>query len=363
MTEETKKAPRKRGRPKKKKSLLKRVKRSRLIIAGIVFLFIMIQGYSLFLKPNTWINSDKKEFIYIPSGAGYEQVKTLLYSRGLVINRRTFEFTAWLLNYQDHIHSGKYAIKKNMSNFSLVRNLRSGIQEPVRLIFNNIRTKGDLAHKLSLQIEPDSATILNHLNDTALIHKMGFTSDNIMNLFIPNTYEVYWNITVDKLFARMEREHKKFWNRDRLNRAESHGLDPGGVNILASIVEKETNVDDEKPVIAGAYLNRLKKGMRLQADPTIIFAWNDYTIKRVRGHHKQIRSPYNTYLHKGLPPGPICIPSISSIDAVLKADEHDYIYFCAKDDLSGRHVFTASYQEHVRNAKKYRKALDKLNIL
>ena len=208
----------------------------------------------------------------------------------------------------------------------------------------------------------DSTSFLEALNNNAEVKQMGFDKDNIASLFIPNTYELYWNIDADEFIDKMAKEYKKFWNEERMGKSEKIGLSPIDVSILASIVDKETNKTSEMPRIAGVYLNRLKKNWLLQADPTLVFAIGDFEIKRVLDIHKEIESPYNTYKYIGLPPGPICIPSIASIEAVLNAENHKFLYFCAKDDLSGYHVFAKNMREHNINAEKYRKALNKKKI-
>jgi UPF0755 protein len=244
----------------------------------------------------------------------------------------------------------------------LVNLLRSGKQEPVRVTFQNIRSREELAGKISRQIEADSLSLLKLLRDPDYLKQFGVNPLNSFVLFIPNTYEFYWNTTAKGFLARMAREKTKFWNRTRIEKCQRSRFSVSQVVTLASIIEKETIKDKEKPIIAGVYVNRLTNGWPLQADPTIIYAWNDYTIKRVLNNHLKINSPYNTYLHNGLPPGPICLPSISSIDAVLDFRHHDYFYFCAKDDLSGYHVFAENLAEHNRNAKKYQAAIKKQGI-
>jgi UPF0755 protein len=341
----------------------KKSRGSRIIFYIIIILIIAggIAGYQLYktiLKPNTWVKDDKATFIYIPRNSDFEDLKTILYEKGIVINRISFEWLAKKKNLANNIHSGRYKIYSGMSNDELINLLRSGEQTPVRLTFNNIRTKKDFAGKIASQIEPDTAEILQLLNDSIYISIFGFTPENILTMFIPNTYEVYWNITSEDFMDRMYSEYNKFWNEKRRAKAEKLGLTPEQVSILASIVEKETNKNDEKPLIASVYLNRLHYGWRLRADPTVIYAWGDFNIKRVLNTHTQIDSPYNTYKHQGLPPGPICLPSIASIDAVLNAEDTDYMFFCAKDDFSGYHVFAKTHNQHIINANKYRRALD-----
>ncbi len=249
-----------------------------------------------------------------------------------------------------------------MSNTQLVNRLRSGEQAPVSLIFNSIRTKQQLAGRIGKQLEADSVALLKLLNDKAFVKKLGFTADNILCLFIPNTYEFFWNTGPEQFISRMAKEYKRFWNEDRTGKLEKIGLKQSEASILASIVEMESTKNDEKPIIAGVYINRLKKGIKLEADPTLIFALGDFTIQRVLNKDLQFDSPYNTYKYAGLPPGPISLPSIVSIDAVLSPVHHNYLFFCAKADLSGYHNFSATLQQHIRYAREYQAALNKMNI-
>jgi UPF0755 protein len=329
-----------------------------IILSGVVG----YQLYNAFLKPNTWVKDENTATLYIPTGSTFEELKKTLYGKGIIINRLTFEWMSKRKNLDTNIHPGKYLISDGMTNIELINLLRSGKQIPVKLIFNNIRTKADLAKKIASDIEPDSANIINLLNDSAFLSIFGFSPETILTMFIPNTYEVYWNITGKEVMDRMYTEYNKFWNAGRRQKAEKLGLTPVEVSILASIVERETNKNDEKARMAGVYLNRLEKNWMLQADPTVVFAWGDFSIKRVLNVQKEIDSPYNTYKNYGLPPGPICIPSISSIDGVLDREEHKYMFFCAKDDFSGYHVFAENNTQHSINANKYRRALDKMNI-
>jgi len=325
----------------------------------------VIVGYQLYkaiLKPNVWVRDEKSATLYIPTGSTYDDLKTALYEKGIIINRLTFEWLAKRKNLESNIHAGKYLISDGMTNIELINLLRSGKQTPVELTFNNIRTRENLAQRIAVDIEPDSTKIIELLQDSAYLKIFGFNTENILTMFIPNTYEVYWNISAKEMMDRMYTEYNKFWNTERRQKAEQIGLSPVEVSILASIVEKETNQNDEKPRMAGVYLNRMQKNWMLQADPTIVFAWGDFTIKRVLNIHKEIDSPYNTYKNYGLPPGPICIPSIASIDGVLNRENHKYMFFCAKNDFSGYHVFAETHAQHNVNANKYRQALDEHNI-
>lgn len=353
-----------------KYSTVKRKQKSKFARVLYLFLILLILGalgigYQLWvvvMKPNTWVSDDSTGSVYIPTGTDYEGFKSILYSHGLVINRKTFEWLAERKNLPSHIYPGRYILEEGMNNNELINLFRSGEQKAVKLTFNNIRTAEELSQTIASQLEIDSAEVAGLLRDSLFTRKFGFEPRTIISMFIPNTYEVYWNISANDLMARMYTEYNNFWNSERLQKAETLSFSPQEIVTLASIVDKETTKNDEKPAIAGVYLNRLKYGWRLQADPTVVFAWGDFTIRRVLNLHKQIDSPYNTYKYYGLPPGPICMPSIASIDAVLNRQEHSYMYFCAKDDFSGYHVFASTNAEHSRNADRYRRALDELNI-
>ncbi len=333
-----------------------------ILILIVAALFAGYQLYKVILKPNTWVKDDQAISLYIPTGSDYEDLKTLLYEHGIVINRISFEWLAKKKNLKNNVHPGRYILEAGMSNDELINLLRSGEQTPIKLVFNNIRTKAEFAEKISKQIEADSLTIVELLNDSLYVGIFGFNLENIISMFIPNTYELYWNMSAKDFMDRMYTEYNKFWNAERRQKAELLGLDPEDVSVLASIVDRETAKNDEKATIAGVYLNRMKYNWRLQADPTLIFAWGDFGMRRVLNVHKQLDSPYNTYMYYGLPPGPICIPSVAAIDAVLNHENHNYMFFCAKDDFSGYHAFASTHAEHNINANKYRRALDQRNI-
>lgn len=330
-----------------------------------VLLTIGIALYMLFqiaFTSNVWTAREESVEVLIPTGSDFENVKEILFAKGLILNRTYFVWMCKWLNYDENVKPGRYLLKNEMNNFSLIRLLRSGNQTPVQVTFNNMRDVYQLSGRIASQIEADSASIADLMNDSAYIAFLGYNKKTIPALFIPNTYEFYWTTNADGFVSRMFQENLKFWNNERKQKARLLQLSPIEVSTLASIVEKETNKNDEKARIAGVYLNRLKGGWRLQADPTLVFASGDFEMRRVLNIHKSIDSPYNTYLNAGLPPGPICIPSIASIDAVLNYETHYFYYFCAKDDLSGYHAFAESYAQHEINAWKYRKALDRLNI-
>lgn len=244
----------------------------------------------------------------------------------------------------------------------VIRMLRAGNQTPVKLTFNNVRTKEDLAGRISQQLMMDSTLLVNALNDPEKIKELGFDTYTLSALFIPNTYEIYWDTSIDNFLKRMRKEYDRFWNDERRSKAEKIGLSPIQVATLASIVEEEATYIDEYPIVAGLYLNRLKRGMRLEADPTVKFAVGDFTLRRILFRHLEVESPYNTYKNGGLPPGPIRIPSIQAIEGTLSPQQHNYLFMCAKDDLSGRHNFATTHAEHARNAARYQRALNERGI-
>ena len=260
------------------------------------------------------------------------------------------------------VRKGCYLISPEASALATYRMLRNGHQAPVRLTIPSTRTMERLAGKLAHKLELDSTAIADALTDSAFCARYGYDTATIPSLFVPNTYEVYWDITLDNFMKRMQKEHEAFWNKERQLLAKSLDMTPEEISTLASIVDEETANDGEKPMVAGMYLNRLRIDMPLQADPTVRFALGDFSIRRVRHEHLKVESPYNTYINTGLPPGPICIPSIAGIDAVLHHKEHPYLYMCAKEDFSGTHNFAVTYSEHLKNARLYAKALDERNI-
>lgn len=323
-----------------------------IVVIGIVAVFFA-RNYLYISKPIIKTADGQDVSLYIPTNADYQYVKNELISLNVLKSKNAFDWLAKRSNYDENVHPGRYILTDGMTNQQLINMLRMGYQTPVKVVFNNMRTVEQLAGRISDQIEADSISIINEINNNP---------DVDATTFIPNTYEFYWNTDADDFVDKMIVEHKRFWNETRMQKAKDIRLTPRQVSILASIVDKETTKTSEMPRIAGVYLNRINKRWPLQADPTLVFALGDYNIRRVLDVHKNIDSPYNTYKFAGLPPGPICIPSIGAIDAVLNAEKHNYYYFCAKDDLSGYHVFAKNITEHNRNAEKYRKALNKNKI-
>ncbi|MBC8266638.1 MAG: endolytic transglycosylase MltG [Flavobacteriales bacterium] len=348
---------------RKKPSFIRKVIIS---LAVLILLFGILYAhrlYSYVYQPNITLNERAEKYIYIPTSANFKDVISILSDNGLLINSNSFEWVADRKNYKYNIKAGRYFINRELNNNELINLLRSGAQAPLNIKFHNLRTKEEIAGIIGMQIETDSISIISFLNDSIFLDTNSFTKENIACIFIPNTYEFYWNTSAKQFVKRMLKEYEKFWNKERLKKAVNIGLTKFEVITLASIVEMESYKKDERPIIARLYLNRLKKRMKLQSDPTIIFAIGDFSIRRVLTKDLKIKSPYNTYLHKGLPPGPICIPSINAIDAVLNASKNDYIFMCAKEDFSGYHNFAKTSREHSKNARKYRRALNKRKIM
>lgn len=349
------------SRVSSKKPKKKLIHRMILLSLSAATIAAMIVAFSLFryvLKPNVRTENNVPVSVFIPTGSTFSDVRNILYSRGLIINKRSFEWVAGRKNYPVLVKPGHYVLKASMNNNELVNMLRSGAQTPVMVVFNNIRKKEELAGKLAKQIEADSLSMIKCWRDSEFLKSLNTTPEKVLMIFIPNTYEFWWTTDAYEFTRRMHKEFSKFWDDERKQKAESARLSVQEVIILASIVEKETQRNDEKPAIAGVYINRLRKDWPLQADPTVVYAVGDFEMKRVLKVHTEIDSPYNTYIHTGLPPGPICIPSIASIDAVLNYQKHNYMFFCAKADMSGYHSFSRTLGEHSRYAKAYQAALN-----
>lgn len=338
---------------------MKEVPKKKLIIflvGSTLLITFTFYAYQIFFTPNILVDRDDQLFV-IKSGATFRQVQEDL-GRGRFVNDMvSFSFLARLYDYDKAIKPGRYHLSRNMTNLQAIKLLRAGIQEPVNITFSYVRLISELGERITKNLSISSDQFYNALNKFIATNDEGFNKDNILCMFIPNTYEVYYNITADELIQRMNREFDVFWNEERRSKARKIGLSPIEVSILASIVQAETVKEDEAPKIAGLYLNRLKRDIALQADPTLVFAVGDFSLKRVLNEHKQVDSPYNTYKHTGLTPGPINMPQISSIDAVLNAESHNYIYMCAKEDFSGYHNFTSTLSEHLINARNYQRAL------
>ncbi|MFC6098636.1 endolytic transglycosylase MltG [Olivibacter domesticus] len=345
--------------PKKKKSLTKKIVFTIILLLVVAGAILAYTYYKRYFAPNV---TDTEDYLYVRTGAQFEDLMLDLGEKNLLKDTASFRWAAVNMEYPSRMKPGKYKLNKGMNNRTLINMLGGGFQEPVKLRFQNIRLKEQFAGFLATQIEPDSTSLINLINSDTLATNYGFNTDNFFTMFIPNTYELYWNISTNDFFTRMHEEYEKFWTAERKEKAQALNLSPIQVSILASIVKGEALHIDEMPKIAGLYINRLQKGILLQADPTVIFATNDFTIRRVLNKHLLTNSPYNTYIYKGLPPGPIMMPSIASIDAVLNYQKHNYIYMCAKEDFSGYHNFSSSVAEHLVNARKFQQALNERNI-
>lgn len=334
-----------------------------LLILAIVGVLFIIPWYQKVFSSAVQTDDGKPQEFFIYEGWDYVKVGEELKSKGFITDPEGFHWVSEQMNYPNHVYSGRYIIKNGMSNRELVSLLRSGQQEPVNFTFVKFRTKDQLASYVGEKLMMSSQELLDVMNDREFLEKHnGLTPETAMAIFIPNTYEMYWNTEPREFYERMFKEYKRFWNDDRNAKRQKWGLNRLEVMTLASIIEEETNKNDEKERMAGLYLNRIRDKWPLQADPTVKYAVGDFTIKRVLNRHLQVDSPYNTYLYPGIPPAPICTPSIPSIDAVLNAERHDYMFFCAKIDGSGYHHFSKTQAEHTNYANQYRAMLDKRGI-
>jgi UPF0755 protein len=341
---------------KKKKGSGKLVK----VVLAAVAAVLLIGAYLLF-APNTGALS-QGEYLYIHTGSNYNQVRDALKEGGFVRDMTSFELLAKEAGYPDHVHPGRYEIHRGMSNFSIVRLLRSGKQKPLRLVIGKLRGRDEFIHLIGTKLEADSMVLRRMMSDRVYLAQFGLDSANVLCAVMPDTYEFYWTTNADKAFRRIEKNFAEFWTEDRKEAAKKRNMSPQQAMVLASIVEEESNKHDEQPNIASVYLNRIKKGMKLQADPTARFAAGDFTLRRITSAQTSIASPYNTYYVYGLPPGPICTPSPKTINAVLQSPSTDFLYFCAKEDFSGYHRFASSYADHMKNAALYQRALNAQGI-
>ena len=323
--------------------------------AGILFCLFGGLDYVKSLWLNRVPSNLKNEFIQIPTGSTFDDVVEILTQNGIVEDAAAFTFLAEKMNYKKPtMRPGRFKIQPGWSMKQLVGHLRNGEQATVKVVLNNERLLEDVAGKLARFVEADSMSFIAAFLDKSRLDSLGFTPETLMTLFIPNTYDMFWTTTPTQFLTRMKKEHDAFWSKNsRIEKAKAQKLTPTEVYTLASIVERETNFNPEKPAIAGVYLNRLKIGMKLQADPTAVFATRDFGARRVLQSHTFFDSPFNTYMYAGLPPGPISMAGIPSIDAVLNPDGHKYLYFCAKADESGTHAFAETLPAHNQNAARF----------
>lgn len=344
------------------------MKRFLLIALAVVVIgggIIAYFGLSTMRKVAVPRNLESPLYAYIPSGSSFEAVLDTLNSLGTVPDEQLFRLLAEQLSYiQEPMRAGRYELQPGWTYYELIDHLRAGERAPVRLVLATEREPADVAAKAARYLATDSAALVTLFQDSSFLDSIGYRSETLQSLFIPNTYEVYWNSSPREFVARMRREHTAFWDREeRREKAAALGMTPEEVYTLASIVEKETLVNKERQRMAGVYLNRLRKGMLLQSDPTAVFARRDFSTGQVWDYHTKFDSPYNTYMYKGLPPGPIAMASIGSIDAVLSAEQHDYLYFCAVGDGSGLHNFAETHDGHLRNKRLYKANLRKRGLL
>lgn len=329
-----------------------------LSLLAILLLAGGFLGWKLF-GPAT--QSPEGKFLYIPTGAGYEDVKQLLTGKKILNSTVWFDWLAKKMDYPQKVKPGKYPVSSSQSLFQLVRMLRNGQQTPVNLVISRrIRIKEDLVRVIGDKFEFTPEEMLAFLYSNDSLRAYGLDTASFSMAIFPDTYQYFWNTTPRKVFDRLWKESQEFWTPERIEKAKQKGLTPLQAHTLASIIEEETNYGPEKPTIASVYLNRIEKGIPLQADPTVKFALRDFSLKRIYNKHLTASSPYNTYRNKGLPPGPICNVQKSTLEAVLDAPKTDYIYFVAKSDFTGSHVFSADYETHMTLARQYQSALDSL---
>ncbi len=326
-------------------------------LIGLLLLFGIFSAYILFSPLS---GSNEKKYFFVKTGSNFKDVQNEIVNQEILSSTFYFDIICKLINYPGKINPGRFEITQSTTLFGLIRKLKSGQQKEVRLVINKLRTKEDLASKIGRQFEADSIEAIHFMYNNDSLKKYKIDTNTMMCLVIPNSYLFWWNGSFDKIIYRLKSQHDLFWEGKRTEKAKKLGLSTNEVYTLASIVEEETNATADKGKVASVYLNRLKKGMKLEADPTVKFAMRNFELKRILHGHLTYPSPYNTYLNKGLPPGPICTPSISTIDAVLNAPTTDFLFFVAKPDLNGLSNFSADYNTHLKYAKLYQDALDKL---
>lgn len=342
---------------------------SKLYLYGAIGCIVIVAIVGYLYCFSSFSKSSDTQYVYIDTDDNIDSVYNKVEPIANSFPYQAFKTLTHHFGYAGNIYTGRYAIHPGEGALKVWRHMKNGLQEPVNLTLPSVRTLNKLSAELSKKLMIDSTSILQALTDEATCEKYGYDTTTIACMFIPNTYDIYWNSSVEKLLDRMKKESEKFWNSDRTQKAKALQLTPVEVITIASIVDEETANNAEKPMIAGMYYNRFKlrnaeypEGMPLQADPTIKFAWKRFDLKRIYNNLLHIKSPYNTYVNPGLPPGPIRIPSVAGIDAVLNLVKHDYLYMCAKEDFSGTHNFARTYQEHLQNAAKYSKALNERGI-
>jgi UPF0755 protein len=350
---------------KKKKKIVSRKSKtgaSRYRKAAWVIGLVLATTVLFYLFRTHQDNFSKGEYLYIRTGSDYEQVQEALVSQGFIKDVTRFRKLAEEAGYARNILPGRYHIRKGLQERGILQLLQSGRQAPVQLVVKKMRTREDLIRLVGGHLEADTLVLRHILSDSIFLSRYALDSNTAMCAVMPDTYTFFWNSDAETVFGKLAQQYVSFWTRERVGKASKIGLSPQEAIVLASIVEEESNKSTDKPKIASVYLNRIRAGMKLQADPTAKFAYGDFMIRRIKGEHIAVNSPYNTYKVAGLPPGPICTPSGKSIDAVLDARKTNYIYFCAREDFSGYHNFAATWQQHNANARKYHAALKKRGI-
>lgn len=336
----------------------------KILVIIVVFLLLVGGGAAAYIYSivSTGFEIDKTVYVYVDQNKSYDQLVQTLTDSAKIEDIGNFNVVASYRRYPGNMRTGRYAISPKDDVWTVVNKLNRGLQTPTKVTFNNMRLKSDLVSRVSSQLMFDEKELAALLDDSIVCASYGFTPQSIVAMFIPNTYEFYWDIKPEKFVDKMKTEYDSFWNQSRLDKARALDLTPLEVSTLASIVEEECMYSDEYPMVAGLYLNRLRRGQLLQADPTVKYAVGDFSLQRILFKHLEVDSPYNTYQYKGLPPSPIRIPTIKGLDAVLNYTDHNYLYMCAKEDFSGRHNFATTLAEHNRNAAKYRTELNKRGI-
>lgn len=339
---------------------MKKSTKNVLKVSGATIAIVLVLSYWFFFASINATKSDVR--IYIDNDDTADSVYTKISEAAHPAQMCGLRICGALTGYSSKVHAGSYLIDKHTHSLGLMLKLRGGRQDPIKLVIPVTHTMRHLAARLSTMLAADSATMAGAFYDKSLLDKFETDTFTVACLFIPNTYEVYWDITPENLLKRMKKEHDAFWTAEKTEKARRAGLTADEVYTLASVVEQESANEQERPMIAGMYLNRLHDGMKLQADPTVKFALQNFSLRRIMHNHLTVNSPYNTYQHTGLPAGPICIPSLNAINSVLNYSHHDYLYMCAKEDFSGTHNFAKTYAEHLQNAKKYTEALNSRGI-
>lgn len=328
-----------------------------LLLLLIIILLVAAIGAYLILGPGTDFKSTTHD-LYIHTGMNYDDLDSMLKKDEVLAHPAIFNFLAKRVSYTANMKAGKYEIREGASLLNILKTLKNGRQVPVNLVITKLRTREDLAGLIGRKFECDSAAFMRYLNNTDTLKFYGLDTNTFMTMVFPNTYTYFWNTTPSRIYKKMEIAALAYWTPTRMQEARARNLNRTTAYILASIVEEETTRKDDKPKIASVYMNRIGSGMRLSADPTVKFALRRFDLKRVYEKYLLVESPYNTYLNVGLPPGPICTPSMESMDAVLNAPETKYFYFVAKPDFSGYSNFSETFPEHIKFAKEYQKALD-----